>query len=316
MPAAIPHRQLERGSTMTAERRYSVALELRHEGMLSALAQVFRVLERGGVAALTMKGPVLAERIYANEGSRQSCDLDLMVSLRDLPAAGAALRELGYSPAKPLWPGWPANPLEFHSVFEKRGAPCVELHYRFSDMPGKRHEAAAFLDRRRAYRTSLGGQAYIMEPEDEFIFLCAHAARHFFERSMWLDDLELFISNHRNLKWHVIGERARQLRLQTALWAASQELRAKRSGPAALAALGLRPNAVMRRAWPKILPVLPHPAQPRPLSWKIRHAAYQIALRDSPWAAVRHAFFFGLLLLQAGIDVLVQRAAWMKERRA
>ena len=129
-----------------------------------------------------MKGPVLAERIYTTPGSRQSADLDLMVARRDLTAAEAALRELGYSPAKRPWPVWLTNPLQFHCVFERPGAPAVELHYRFSDMPGKHHEAAAFLDRRCAYRTSASGQAHVMEPEDEFIFLCAHAARHFFER--------------------------------------------------------------------------------------------------------------------------------------
>jgi Uncharacterised nucleotidyltransferase len=313
---ATPRQLLTAQTIMTTEYKHSIALELRHEGMITALLEILRTLARSGVTALTMKGPILAERIYTTAGSRQCSDLDLMVARQDLPAAGTALRQLGYSPAKRPWPEWLINPLEFHCVFEKPGAPFVEIHYRFSDMPGKRHEVAAFLDRRCPYRTRVGGQAHVMEPEDEFIFLCAHAARHFFERSMWLDDLELFIAKHMNLKWHVIAVRARKLHLESALWAAREELSTRLGGSAAFAALGLRPNPLMRRAWPKILPGLTHPAHQRRLSWKLLHAAYQVALRDTVWAAVRHAFFFGLLVMQSRIGVLVRGFADGKERHA
>ena len=59
---------------------------------------------------------------------------------------------------------------------------------------------------------------------------------------MWLDDLELFVSKHMNLRWHVIAERAWKLRLETALWAACEQLRTRAGWLSRLCCTGITPQ--------------------------------------------------------------------------
>jgi hypothetical protein len=60
------------------------------------MTRVFAELERDGVRAMPLKGPVLAQNLYGDGGLRSFGDLDLLVTARDLAPATAAVRRLGY----------------------------------------------------------------------------------------------------------------------------------------------------------------------------------------------------------------------------
>lgn len=95
------------------------------------------------------------------------------------------------------------------------------------------------------------GAVTLLAPEDEFLYLCLHAATHRFSQPKWIEDLVLYPSAHVATSWGRVKERARQFGLETALWVALQEM--KKAGFTGCAA-DIQPNRVVRRYWPAIIP--------------------------------------------------------------
>src|SRR5215471_15974717 len=84
--APIPHEWRAR-----TQRRFYATL-LRNTLLADELARVCAALREAGVAALPVKGVVLAETIYGNLALRPAADLDVLVRPRDLPVAREVLR--------------------------------------------------------------------------------------------------------------------------------------------------------------------------------------------------------------------------------
>jgi len=59
-------------------------------------ARVMAALESSGIAALLLKGPVVARRLYAKHEQRFYGDTDVLVSPAEVVAAGRTLCALGY----------------------------------------------------------------------------------------------------------------------------------------------------------------------------------------------------------------------------
>jgi hypothetical protein len=78
---------------LSDQRRLSAARVAR---LLGELAEILAALQAAGVAALPLKGSLLATRYYPEPGLRPMNDLDLLVRPEDEPRALAALAELGY----------------------------------------------------------------------------------------------------------------------------------------------------------------------------------------------------------------------------
>jgi hypothetical protein len=102
-------------------RRRAVALE-------ALTVRVIDLLERDGVRALPLKGPLLARALYGDPAMRPTNDIDLLVSADDLPRAVEAVRGLGYrEPA-----GTPSRLPALHRLLahEDPWMPRLELHWR------------------------------------------------------------------------------------------------------------------------------------------------------------------------------------------
>jgi Uncharacterised nucleotidyltransferase len=104
-------------------RRRSLLLE-------SAAKSVVAGLEAAGIAAVPLKGPLLARRIHGDSGLRPSSDIDVLVSRGRLDEAKGIVEAHGYAPPDdiPFVGGLPV----LHYTFEAlRGwPPPVELHWR------------------------------------------------------------------------------------------------------------------------------------------------------------------------------------------
>ncbi|WP_228430847.1 nucleotidyltransferase family protein [Baekduia soli] len=87
-------------------------------------------LERHGIAALALKGPLLGEALYGDAGARPSSDVDLLVGRDDLARAVDVVRAHAYrAPEDPPGPdGLP--PLHWCLRPAAGSAPNVELHWR------------------------------------------------------------------------------------------------------------------------------------------------------------------------------------------
>jgi len=76
-------------------RRWVQANRLRSMRLTAELARLSRALQRAGVAALPLKGPLLAEMAYGDVTLRYSIDLDLLVRRQNLERALAVLADSG-----------------------------------------------------------------------------------------------------------------------------------------------------------------------------------------------------------------------------
>jgi len=102
-------------------RRRAVALE-------AMTVRAIELLERDGVRALALKGPLLARALYGDPAMRPTSDIDLLVAAEDLPRAVEAAHRLGYrEPA-----GAPRRLPALHRLLahDDPWMPRLELHWR------------------------------------------------------------------------------------------------------------------------------------------------------------------------------------------
>jgi hypothetical protein len=190
--------------------RQQVVDRLRQSQHRHALEQALRALHAAGVRAVVLKGPVLAERIYPDPSLRPSTDLDLLVLPSDLDRARIALWEIGYQSEPEGWNG-NGRPRHHHVHLYRHHppSPLIELHFRAHSPLCL--DAQPLLSQAMPYRTAWGADCWILSPEDELLYLSAHAAGHYFLRLSWLYDLKLLLRAAPNLRGSLAAERAREL---------------------------------------------------------------------------------------------------------
>jgi len=153
---------------------------LNHAAALNTLGRIGRSLSAAGIPYAVLKGPYLCETLYAGRFPRPYSDLDLLVPRERVGDAIKALLASGYRLRGSRLSRAFLRYLHFHVVLEpsEPGQPPVELHWALVDrfnlyrLPDR--EIMARLEKWNAGGSSFGALA----PEDEFIYLCLHAAKH------------------------------------------------------------------------------------------------------------------------------------------
>ena len=265
-PAPAPPQQ-------ALSQRAAAEARLRHAWTRAALVEASAALHQAAVRHAVLKGPLLAELLYADPGQRSSLDLDLLVAPADLDAALAALIELGYfSEFGPHATYARAHHVHLHLARADR--PLVELHFRAFRGFGIELAAEPLLDRSLPAGP---GALRVLEPHDRFVYLALHAAGHLFERLGWLYDLKLFLA---------------QVPLDPILVASRAE--ALGAGPAvALACAALADIEPDSPALDVLRALLPAPRR-LPLAARLRRA-HQRGPRDTPRATLERIAFQALL---------------------
>lgn len=250
------------------------ATRMRHALNLEAAREVLDAFEASGIRAAPLKGPLLAERLYAPPHLRSSVDIDVLVDPASFERASAILVELGYAPPS-------AEAIAYfravhHDVifFHPTRLP-VELHFRAMSSFGASISAADLLG--RASVAGKGGAAggRGLEPDDEFVYLSVHAAAHRFGRLSWVHDLVLFARAYGTRGDHALA-RARHLRVETPVRAALH----------ALAQIDA-PLAGTPRVGPRARLALALPSGGGPVAGPVAQFTSDLLLSDSPRAAFR-----------------------------
>jgi hypothetical protein len=191
-------------------------LQRRHrEQLMSTLgmtAEMFRVLGNfaaAGVEAIIVKGPVLSVRAYGDPGVRQYADLDFLIRARDLLAATRVLTECHYESDVPV-EAMRAGKIPGEYLFSKPGTRLLmELHteqtFRYFPRPLPMEEYFA----RRTEVELDGNPVPALSEEDEFVLICIHGAKHFWERLMWVADVAAMVTRCTRLDWKMVQESAR-----------------------------------------------------------------------------------------------------------
>ncbi len=175
------------------------------------LLRILKWLREAGVEAIPFKGPVMAMRTYENLGLREFFDLDFLLRREDLLKARRILLERGYeSPLKDeaAWEDYIGAQLGC-DLASADGKTRVELHWSFIqkwltfevDLEGVW---------RRAVEWKVAGYATrIIGRDDLLLYLCAHGAKHHWDRLFWIIDIAEMARVERDLDWGGMMERAR-----------------------------------------------------------------------------------------------------------
>jgi hypothetical protein len=186
-----------------------------HRALLLAreLIHVQQQLKQNNIESLSYKGIALAESFYSDIALRQAGDIDLLIRPQDFFQVRDALRELGYAPQSPFSPPHPRASLKwgYECVFDgPAGRNLLEVKWRI--LP--RFYALDFDYEslfRRAVPVHVAGYAMkTPSPEDLFLILCVHAAKHVWGRLIWLCDVAR-IMHLSQLNWTWIGAQSKDL---------------------------------------------------------------------------------------------------------
>jgi hypothetical protein len=182
---------------------------VRHSMML---AEVLRGFNRAGIPVMTLKGPLLSLELYGDIGLRQSKDLDLEVTLEDLPKAQACLENMGWrleSAWSSLTPRqWGACLKHEHHIgfVHSNGGLFLELHWR-SQWEKTGETAGKWA---RGIPSEWQGCSYrAMNPVDLSRYLCSHGGIHAWFRAKWLGDLARIYGVGR-VDWIAVLDEARR----------------------------------------------------------------------------------------------------------
>lgn len=198
-----------------------VLQQLRQEFMVNAqhnlyltreLIKLLELLDTNHIPAIPYKGPVLAVTAYRNVSFRQFCDLDILVQQQHVLRTMELFSANGYQLATHLNDGvQPAHLLskkKDYKFISNDGRSVVELHWRLT---GKHFYFAYDLAQifRRLVPTTLAGSTLLnFTPEDYLLILCAHGAKHFWLRLLWISDISELIRTHTELDWTQLLKRA------------------------------------------------------------------------------------------------------------
>lgn len=212
LPPAIPSRAL----AQIRKQQYRVAFN--HTRALQVVRDVGTALDAAGVPYAVLKGPFLYEELYRDLFPRDYDDIDILVPRRLVDRALTALRSAGYAPPDRRWSQallWFGH---FHfGLHSADGRIPIELHWSMVDR-GNLYRIPGEECFTRLRRVGTDGAAFsVLCPEDEFIYLCLHAAKHgalnfiglrqrreaeWFcrpitgNRLLWYADIALFLRRH------------------------------------------------------------------------------------------------------------------------
>jgi putative nucleotidyltransferase-like protein len=164
----------------------------------TATERLLNQLAAAGIAAVPLKGVVLAERVYGNIAWRYIRDIDLLAPQEDVGQVSALLQASGY-----IAEGKHDHAHAFGAItgaeakYERSDAPMIELHWGLSKRPSYRM-GLPFKDvwARTVSATWRGRSIRLLAPHDELRFLAVHCtADHRASQLNWLVDIAELLRN-------------------------------------------------------------------------------------------------------------------------
>ncbi len=149
------------------------------------MVDLIRNFARIGIPVIALKGPAVGVTAYGDPSLRTFGDMDLLVSSQNLIPARKLLASLGF---RPDYEGARENSLarHQHALEFSSGRAKVELHASLLS----RHLRLDF-DTDEIWRTArkidcAGAEVLVLSPEMQFLFHCAHGAKHEWISVRWI----------------------------------------------------------------------------------------------------------------------------------
>lgn len=194
-------------------RRESLTGAARSLQVKALLQRSLEALAVEGIVPVSLKGYGLALRLYPDPLQRATRDVDLLVTRDEVAPAVRLLTGLGLR-ARPLDEARHVEEDSHHLELEGP-AGLVELHFRALSAWGHPLEADGLVARAVEGEVE-GRRVRWLRPEDEAVYLAAHASNHLLQRLAWLFDLKLLAGQ--GLDWGRVVERAKDTGTPHLVW--------------------------------------------------------------------------------------------------
>ena len=207
-------RDLCRETYFATLRKNVVALEIGEAALAS--------LRAAGIPVAPVKGFHLLgpDGVYDDPGVRPMDDLDLMVARSDIDAAGEILSSLGFSLVTGRRQARLAagHELAYHRPIGRVNL-FIELHWAWAGPESlMRAHAVSAEDFLRDW-CEVGPAGSVPGRVGHLLFVAVHAARHAFNRWIWLVDLHRIVTDGDAVDWEELLAAARSLRVRRPLYA-------------------------------------------------------------------------------------------------
>jgi len=187
---------------------------------LQLTAELFHVLDlfaAKGIAALVVKGPVLAMHAYGDPMMRSYGDLDLLVRQRDIGLATKCLQSADFVPTVSVT-AINTRKIPGQYLFSKPNANLlVELHNDFTLRYFPRPLPLETLFARSTFVTVDNRGVPALTVEDELVYFCVHGATHFWDRLSWIADVAALITRETSIDWESVGVMAKEVEAERML---------------------------------------------------------------------------------------------------
>ncbi len=178
------------------------------------LIECLDLLDKNGIDALTLKGPVLALQAYGDLNLRHFIDLDILVRRNDLPKAYQILARSGYTPTMIV----DSRQLKFlvnsdnHFSFIRQGD-TFELHWEIGPYenihPLTQELVWQNLTTFRVYEKEI----YTLSPENTIFYTSLHGAKHGWKQLKWIVDVAQLFCSYPENSWLTLFEQAQKFGL-------------------------------------------------------------------------------------------------------
>lgn len=184
---------------------------------VTELTRLMKCFGEQDIRAISIKGPVLSLLLYNDISQRMSKDLDILVCQTDVAKAEQILVSKGYTregEVSDLTDKQRAVLLKIahhFSYINRKTGMNVEIHWKFN------YESYNFnfeeMWAEKSEVTLAGVRIYILNQEENFLYLVFHGAKHMWARVKWLCDIAELIKND-SLDWDYISRRAKKLGIE------------------------------------------------------------------------------------------------------
>jgi hypothetical protein len=189
--------------------------------LLDELLTILKLFESNGIEVAPFKGPTLAILVYGNLGFREFSDLDILVRPDNVIKAKNLLCSIGYQPEIQLAGARLEHFIQSqHELLFRREADgnMVELHWKIDSKYFSFSLNVQDVWMRLKPVTIAGTTVMTLAREDLLLYLCAHGAKHLWERLEWICGVAELVREAGRLDWTVLLKRATKLKGERTLF--------------------------------------------------------------------------------------------------
>jgi len=176
------------------------------------LLKLIKLLEINEIKALTYKGPLLAFSLYGNISYRQFGDIDIIINKSDAIKVKKIMNMNGYELVSPIKisDSYYMKLISEMQFINRNTGVLIEIKWKFEgDFISLPPDHNILLDNLN-YLNINGNNILNLDPSNQLLILCIHAAKHGWLRLSWICDISELISNE-NIDWNLILKNAENL---------------------------------------------------------------------------------------------------------